>query len=411
MLACLPALFFFAVLMGSPVIGFLLFTLLGLVHLGKIRFASHARNAFEWTRQDAWLALSFVSIPLFKMLSALWSTQPELAFENAAWHAYFLFWPLVLMGIHHCQSNVLWAERSLALGLIAYGLYAIGIQLSGGAILDPDRQNVGVLAQLAMALGGWNLLMLTRPGPMPGLWRGIHAVALVATLVALLSSTRRLELLGFMALAGLILLWRLRSRLNRVRALSPSALLLLLAGFLLYLRREKFMLGLQELQSYMAFYETDIAVKLTSWGARLEMWRTGLSAFADQPWLGLSAQARPSGMQAWGAPPAEVFGHRHFHSHLIQTLVEGGLVGLLVMVSSLGISIRLLITGPWRRQTEVSLLGLALLMAYAMEGSFSAALFYDKPNSYLVVATAWLWLRLRVDGQEAAAETVVAPPR
>ena len=151
----------------------------------------------------------------------------------------------------------------------------------------------------------------------------------------------------------------------------------------------------------MALHATDMSVKLTSWGARLEMWRTGLSAFAEHPWLGISAQARPSAMQAWGAPPPEVFGHRHFHSHLIQTLVEGGLLGLLVLLAALTISIQLLIKRSWQKQNEVSLLGLALLMAYAIEGCFSAALFYDKTNTYLIVASAWLWLRVRKGGNEA----------
>ena len=198
MLACLPPLFFFAALMSSPVIGFLIFTLLGLIYAGKIWLFPSASDTLHWTVQDSWLALCFASIPLFKILSILWSTQPELALQNAMWHGYYLFWPLVLIGMQRCKSDALWTERSLALGLIAYGMYAVVVHLGGGAILDPHRQNVGILAQLAMALGSWNLLILTRSGYMTTFWRGIHAVALIATLVALISSTRRLELLGFL---------------------------------------------------------------------------------------------------------------------------------------------------------------------------------------------------------------------
>lgn len=395
MLKWLPPLFFFSVLMGSPVIGLLAFSLLGAAHGWSGRLDPHAPGAFGWGRGDTWLALSFMSIPIFKVISALWSSVPLLALENALWHSHFLFFPLVLMGLHRCRSQDQWIEQGLGLGLIAYGLYAITVHLSGGAILDAGRQNVGVLAQLTMALGGWNLLLLTRPTPMAVRWRVVHGLALTGTLVALLSSTRRLELLGFVFLAACIALWRLRSHLTGLRLAMLGWLILMAAGLLIYARREKFMLGLQELQTYAAHYTTDISVKLTSWGARLEMWRTGLGAFTDHPWLGLGAQARPSAMQAWGAPPAELFGHRHFHSHLVQTLVEGGIIGLLTMLSALWISARMLIINTWRRQHEVSLLGLSLLLAYAIEGSFSAALFYDKPNSFLVVASAWLWLRIR----------------
>lgn len=404
MLACLPPLFFFATLMGSPVIGFLIFTLLGLICTGKIWLFPSASGTLKWTAQDSWLALCFASIPLFKIFSILWSTQPEQALQNAIWHGYFLFWPLVLVGMQHCESDALWTERSLALGLIAYGLYAVIVYLGGGAIPDPHRQNAGVLAQLALALGSWNLLILTRSGHMTTFWRGIHATALIGTLVALISSTRRLELLGFLMLTGLTLVWRMRSQLNKARKLIFSLTVLLFIGALLYFRREKFMLGLHELSSYLTLHATDMSVKLTSWGARLEMWRTGLIAFSEHPWLGISAQARPYAMQAWGAPPSEVFNHRHFHSHLVQTLVEGGLLGLVVLLASLTVSIQLLIKRSWQKHNEVSLLGLALLMAYAIEGSFSAALFYDKANTYLIVASAWLWVRLRKGSNETRQE-------
>lgn len=395
MLKWLPPLFFFGVLMGSPAIGLLAFGLLGAVHGWYGWRHPDATDAFQWTRCDTWLVLSFVSIPLFKALSAVWSSAPLLALENALWHSHFLFLPLVLLGLHRCASEYRWIERGLALGLIAYGIYATVVHFSGETILDPRRQNVGVLAQLAMALGGWNLLMLTRPTPTPIFWRVVHTLALIGTVVALLSSTRRLELLGFVVLATCITLWRLRSHLTWTRLIMLAMLIVMAAGLLVYARREKFMLGLQELQTYATHYTLDVSVKLTSWGARLEMWRTGWSAFTDHPWLGLGAEARPSTMQPWGAPPAELFGHRHFHSHLIQTLVEGGLLGLLVALSGLWVSIKKLIIHTWQQQHEWSLLGLSLLLAYAIEGSFSAALFYDKPNSFLVIAIAWLWLQIR----------------
>ena len=115
----------------------------------------------------------------------------------------------------------------------------------------------------------------------------------------------------------------------------------------------------------------------------------------DHPWLGIGASARPYAMQAWGAPPPELFGHNHFHSHLIQTLVEGGLLGLLVLTISLAYSTRQMVLAPLKTHSEIALLAAAVLTAYAIEGTASATLHYDKANALLVVTTAWVWLQLR----------------
>ena len=90
-----------------------------------------------------------------------------------------------------------------------------------------------------------------------------------------------------------------------------------------------------------------------------------------------------------------IFGHRHFHSHLMQTLVEGGLMGLLVFAAALWQSSRMLIARAWAHHRETALLAATLLVAYALEGAASAALVYDKPNALLVVMSTWVWLQLR----------------
>ena len=81
----------------------------------------------------------------------------------------------------------------------------------------------------------------------------------------------------------------------------------------------------------------------------------------------------------------------------MQTLVEGGLLGLMVLVLTLAYSIRALILKPWKRQHETALLGAALLAAYVAEGTASATLHYDKANALLVVMSCWVWLQVRSD--------------
>jgi len=396
MLAWLPSLFFFAVLMGSPVPGFLVFMLIGIAHAWQSWRQPHSANAFQWTRQDTWLALCFMSIPLFKLLTLLWSADAKLALGNVAWHLYFLFWPLVLMGLSQCQSTQTTVDRALALGLIATAIWRSAFQITEWPWLNPGTVNLGILAQLIMTVGAWNMLALTRsnPGSSSG-WRGIHALALIATVVLLVLTTRRLELLGFALIAATMLAWRARSSLTPLRLLVGSVVFLGLLALLVYLRWDKFALGFEQIAQYRVHGAQTENFTVNSWGIRLELWRVSLAAFLDHPWLGLGASARPFDMQAWGAPPAELFNHRHFHSHLMQTLVEGGLLGMGVLLLTLGYSTWAMIVRPWKTRPEVALLGAALLAAYVMEGTASATLQYDKANALLVVMSCWIWLQIK----------------
>lgn len=401
MLAYLPPLFFFAALMGSPVVGFLVFVVLGVIHGWQSWRAPYSTHAFAWTRQDSWLALSFMSIALFKALSVLWSPSPALAWGNFAWHLYFLFWPFALLGLARCQSqsaqpveaSTRLVENALAAGLIVTALYSLYLVKWQGA---PDVRalgNVGITAQLTMAVGTWNLLALSRPGSRSAGTRALLGLAWLSSWMVLVLSTRRLELLGFAALNAGIWLYRFWPRLSPIQRASLIAVALTVTAGVLTLRGEKFAQGFAEIGEYFARRTNGEPYVDSSWGARLEMWRLGWQGFVQQPWLGLSASARAYDMA--GAPPMAIFGHRHFHSHLMQTLVEGGLLGLGVTALALWHSTRVLIVQAWEHQREWALLAAGLLAAYALEGAASAALVYDKPNALLVVASAWVWLQLR----------------
>ena len=392
MLAYLPPLFFFAALLGSPVLGFLVFMALGLQHAWQSWRQPTSPQAFQWTRQDSWIALSFMSIFLFKLLTLLWSPKPELALGNAIWHLYFLFWPLVLLGLARCPCSQADIDKGLALGLIATAVISVYLVAFAGDSSNGRLGNAGITAQLTMVLGGWNLLALTRAGTKKR-DQALYAAALLATGVVLLLTTRRLELLGFAALSFAIVLCRLWHKLTPRRLLVLLLLGLALGAVLFALRWEKFAQGFGEVKRYFDSRAQGVPYVDSSWGARLEMWRLGITGFLDHPLLGLSASARAYDMP--GAPPVDIFGHRHFHSHLLQTLVEGGLLGLAVLAAALWYSTRTLIIRAWAKQRETALLSAGLLAAYALDGVASATLVYDKPNALLVVASAWCWLEIR----------------
>lgn len=397
MLKFLPGLFFFAALMGSPVVGILVFTALGIGSAWHAWRHPEGAGHWAWQTNDRWLSLSFMSIFLFKFVTITWSTQPALALSNAVWHLAFLLWPLVLLGLNRCQTTQHHIDQANAAGLVFVAAWRLAFHLTGWSSIDPGSANVGILAQLTMALGAWNLLALTRPAPtISRSLQTLQAFALLGTLIILVLSTRRIELLGFIALSAAILAYRFRRHYTPWRATGFTFLILILLAAFIAMRWEKFALGFKEVQDYFAVSANRMELAKTSMGARLEMWRTGWAAFCDNPWLGLSASARPSALQMYGAPPAETFGHRHFHMHLLQTLAEGGLLGLLVMFIGVGYSTRELIIKPFKTNPEPALLAGALLGSYAIEGLTSAALIYDKPNALLVILSAWIWIQLRM---------------
>jgi hypothetical protein len=395
MLAYLPPLFFFAALMGSPVVGFLVFMLLGLATAWQRWRSPVTDQPFAWTREDTLLALCFISIPLFKALSVLWSAAPVLAWKNAFQHSYFLFWPLVLLGLQRCQSTQTQVDRALALGLIVAAAWRLSYHLTQWDWISPGNANVGILAQLVMVVGIWNLLALTRPGHITAMWRRVYAIAFFSTFTVLILSTRRLELMGFTLLSILTIAYRYRHHITLVRVLLFTVSATAAFAFLVYLRWDRFSVGLQEMADYLFSRPTDPDLVLGSWSIRAEFWRVGLLAFTEHPLLGLGASTQPgtlASLSPWGP---QLIGHKHFHSHLVEVLVQGGLVGLALFWACLWHSTRKLIVEPYRKHPEWSLLAAGLLGAYIMEGSASAALHYDKANAMLVVASAWCWLRIR----------------
>lgn len=384
--------------MGSPVPGFLLLALIGIGAAWKAWRHPEDPSHWVWQRQDTWLAASFMSIFLFKLLSLAWSDQPQLALTNAGWHLYFLLWPLVLLGVHQFKSSPAAVEKSIACGLVFVAIWRGTHALTQWQVIHPGTAGVGLLAQLAMTMGAWNLLALTRPDDTSARWRGVMALAFVSTLIILVLSTRRQELFGFILICTAILAYRFRQHYTPWRVFAGALMMLALLALMVAIRWEKFSLGFQEIQYYLAHGHSNI--QNSSWGARMEMWRVGWLAFWDHPWLGMSASVRPSGLQMYGAPPLDVFGHRHFHQQFLQVLAEGGILGLAVFLLSLGYSLYVMVIQAFQKKPEMALIAMALFLSYFMEGLVSAALVYDKPNALLVVASAWVWVQIRRSSPE-----------
>ena len=387
-------LIFFALLMGSPVPGFLILALIGIWTSVSTWREPLREGYWLWSQKDVLIALSFMSIVIFKIITALWSTEPILALANAGWHLYFIFWPLVFLGLNRFKTSQAQIDKAIAAGLVFVALWRGIYAATGLPVFDPGSAGIGLLAQLAMTMGAWNLLALTRKDNTTKFWRFIQAIALPSTFIIIILTTRRQELLGFFLIFSGILTYRLRHFYTFGRAISAVLILTVILAILITIRWEKFATGFNEIFYYFTKGNDEYVVR-TSWGARLEMWRIGLHAFLDNPIIGLSASVRPLGLQNYGAPPAEFFQHRHFHQHIIQVLVEGGIIGLLLFLITTLYTIKEMIVKPFQNNPEIALLSAALLASYIMEGLVSAPLVYDKPNALLVITSAWIWLQIR----------------
>lgn len=400
MLAWLPVVYFFGLITvpGMAEAGLLAFALFGAWSL--YRPGLHAALGAV-SKTDLLMGCAMTSVFLFKLLTLLWTDSVSLTVRNAVWHLHFLLWPLVALALVRCQARLQNVEAGIALAMVLVAAWYLLWVSTGWPVLafeDAGTTHPGVLAQESLVLGIWLLLAATRPetADLGAQRRLLLLVGALAAPVVLVASGRRLELLGYVLLAPAFAAYRYRAIMTRARWAGSVVLVLGIMAALLYLRWDKFALGFSELQSYFNMTGQDRAVIMSSWGARLEMYRVGIQGFLDHPWLGMSAGARPYLMEAYGVLGREDFGHRHFHSQLLQTLVEGGLLGLFVMLLVLGYTVRHLIVRAWHKHHEEALIALALYMGYAVEGAFSAALTYGEANAMFVALSAWLWCRVRV---------------
>lgn len=393
--------FYFGLILILPLLseaGVLIFALIGLIALVRLRSAT--LDSVSWQRSDSLISLCIASVFIFKIISALWSGTPYLAVRNALWHTHLLLWPLVAIGLSRCNPQTNDIEKSMAWGLIATAIwYVLSIFWS---TQDPTRPffEAGTtgyqqLGQLTLVLGAMNFLALTRPQVSAPRW--LFAVAMVASIIILHATSRRIEMAAFGVIVIGVMAYRLWHRLSKFQVAGILATACIVMLTIASLRSSLYMQAVDEATQFMALRQSNMGVTQTSIGGRMEMYRLAFMALCDKPWFGWGAGIRPHQLSQFGAPPPEMFTHRHFHSEYLQTLVEGGIVWALLLSAALAYLARQWLFKPTWHQREVVLLAASVMMAYALEGVFSSALVYGPSNGLLVVCSALIWCQLRPD--------------
>ena len=124
----------------------------------------------------------------------------------------------------------------------------------------------------------------------------------------------------------------------------------------------------------------------SSIGIRLTMWRAGLQATLDSPFMGHGYNFETVFTQYEAPSPglqkaAERIGHsfRLFHSAYIDTLVTKGVIGLFLFLMILS-------AGVWSKNKEQFLLMFAPTLGFAAAGITDSALALGITSSYLILA-------------------------
>lgn len=366
------------------------------------------RDIGGWTAQDTWVSLAIASVFVFKMTSMLWANSPELAMKNALWHSYFMIWPLVFFAFCYLRLRVVQALQAMAVGLIVLGVWNV-IALMFGVPLYHMRAgfdlNAGILAELLLVMGTWLFVAVTdKSERFQSLQKWLFGVGSLSAWFVLYTTERRTEWIGFFVIVVVVGIWRIRHWLTLPRALALLGLLLGACVAFFYLREERFLLAYHEALAYWQQAQAGGANNsiVTSVGARMEMYRLGISAFIDHPLIGNSADIRPDRLPQYGGGGlgGEQFHHRHFHSEYLQVLVEGGVVWAAIFMTAVVYFIRAFIVKPFQSSNLISMLAFALMASYMLAGTISASLIYTQAVATFTVFSALLWANLRLKPQQ-----------
>jgi len=255
------------------------------------------------------------------------------------------------------------------LGLGLYQTEVLGHHLAHGAY---HKIIFGDLAILFASLAGIAYLVY-KPQRQGIIF--ILAVVLAGGYASLLSQTRAAWL--FVPILGVVLLFLYRQQLSKKSWLVIGTVFILLAGLLSFQSNkivDGIKLGIYEIK----LYQKD-ASKGTSWGTRLNMWHNSWQIFKTAPLFGTGVgdyNADTRKLLAQGVTDADGFAERQTNSHSIyfQTLAEGGMVGIILLVSCLFILPLLYFYRHWQQASSTdiqfySLAGIVFIVAFVWFGA------------------------------------------
>jgi O-antigen ligase len=391
--------FLYITIRHASEVGLVVFSILGLIILIVPTMRLRALGAMSgWRTHDSWMSLSMCSVFIFKIISSTWSASPELGLNNAVWHAHFATWPLIVLAFLYCKPKINDALIALSAALSVTGLWTFLTILSGshGYYQEIFKINPGVLAELVLVCGSLLLVAATTYNQNNRKFDILcFRLGVLGAFVILYSTGRRTEWIGFFVVVCSLTIWHLRHSFNLCRSFFAIVLISIIVFTFFYLRQDRFVLAYREFIQYFDLLGESTIVTASSVGARLEMYRLGLTAFFNNPIFGMGSGVRPYLLQAYGGLNEAQFPHRHFHSEFLQVLVEGGLIWAGVLTAAIVYWLKQAVFNTWSTRPVLALMAAYLSISFLLAGSMSAGLIYGPANATFVMFSALIWVSIR----------------
>lgn len=241
-------------------------------------------------------------------------------------------------------------------GFVVYQRWGLGMDRPGGLI------NSITFGDTVLCMG---LLCMAALGDFKGrqaLWPALGTAA--GLLGSIATGTRG----GWLAIVlAVLVLLRHGPELQRPRRkrVAAAVLGLLLASFLVpqtgaRLRLEQ---GISDVENYFSGAEA-----YTNMGVRLELWKSALLLSEQHPWLGASRPQVKAELQQLadaGQIAPFVLKVEHFHNEMLQTLVFGGVPGLLIWLATVLAPLRFFLRRLGQQAASTpALAGAVLVLSY-----------------------------------------------
>ena len=368
-----------------------------------LKSPSAFKKELAWTRRDKLIFLALSSVFILKLLSIMWADNPTRAIKNVLNNVHFLGWPLLLWVFMRASQPLQSLTRGVACGALfaaAWGCMWVLLRIVRGDLMttvepfEAGSQNAGVFAHIVCVYGLW-LLYAWLNFKVDVQTKRVLGMAFFAALIALLCSSRRIQLVIMMGLAGLVVLMHMQKNLNLRAFVSIAGLSAVVLALAAVWMAPKYEQAYVEATTFLNDPSPHAEAIQSSIGNRLEYYHIATSAIEAQPILGYGAGTKPQQLERFSHDPASLSHFNHFHNQYFQTVVEVGVFGSVLAVWALLFLWREQVWRVYAQCPHVAVFFALIFSVYMLTGLFSIALSQGLLNSFFILSNAVLWAEAR----------------
>ena len=379
------------VIISIKVAGPLIYLLLSL--LGIYVAMSRRVSPFQTKELSAfsWLTLTYFMV---MALSIALSNEPTNSWMHLGRKLQFLLAPFVVLAIFSVDISMDRFVRYIKAGAIVIGLI-VSLQYlydsSGGRFAGMFNPNT--FGDLATMLTLFSVIRVTEESR-EEFW--LSLVALVSgTVAVVMSGSRGAELSFFVMLLIYALVMHWMAPRGRSRSwISAAVAIVTFVTIYLGTGTDNKRFSIIETQVAQWSSEDDSS---SSVGVRLEMYRSGLRAFADSMIIGYGYRNSTAVASRYTDDQAKehIASYTHLHNEYITNMVSAGILGLVSLLLLLGIPLLISIRSLGdENRFCYAMMGVILISGYATLGITHGMLEWEYENSFFLLFLAYLMPKL-----------------